>query len=101
MLTDRPQTVRTGRKIEQSAMLVRANHSHSVQNLAAAVGVSHGTWYKILSDDLNMSRDTQGSVPRILMQDQRVDRMTICDDLIRSACDDSKFLNRIITRDAT
>ncbi|KAJ4433407.1 hypothetical protein ANN_15666 [Periplaneta americana] len=36
------------------------------------------------------------SAPRILSQDQRDDRMTICDDLISSADDDPTFLNRII-----
>ncbi|KAJ4442516.1 hypothetical protein ANN_04103 [Periplaneta americana] len=41
------------------------------------------------------------SVPRILSQDQRDDRMTICGDLISSADGDPTFLNRIITGDET
>ncbi|KAJ4451915.1 hypothetical protein ANN_03393 [Periplaneta americana] len=83
-------------KIQEAATLVRANRSQSVDDIAATVGVSHGTCYKILSDDLNMSRVTQHSV-----QDQRDDRMTICGDLISSADDDPTFLNRIITGDET
>ena len=82
MHTGWPQTDRTERKIEEVAMLVRANRSQTVDDLAAAVGVSHGTCFKILTDDLNMSRVTQHSVPRILRQ--RVLTM------IRT------FLNRII-----
>ena len=54
MRTSRPQTVRTERKIEEVAVLVRANRSQSVDNLAAAVGVSHGMYNKIMTDDLNM-----------------------------------------------
>ena len=69
MRTGRQQTVRTYREIEEVAMLVRANLSQSVDGLVAAVGVSHGTCYKILNDDLGMSRVTQHSVPRILTQD--------------------------------
>ncbi|KAJ4442695.1 hypothetical protein ANN_04284 [Periplaneta americana] len=99
--TGRPQTIRTERKIQEVATLVRANRSQSVYDIAATVGVSHGTCYKILSDDLNMSRVTQHSVPRILSQDQCDDRMTICGDLINSADDDPTFLNRIITGDET
>ena len=76
---------------------MRANRSHSVDDLAAAVRVSHGTFYKILTDDLNMSRVTQHSVPRVLTQDQRDDRMAICGDLISSADDDPTFVNRIKT----
>ena len=85
VLTGRPQTVRTERKIEEVAILVRASCSLSVDYLAAAVEVSHGTCYKILTNDLNMSRVTQHSVPHILTQDQRDDRMTICGDLISCA----------------
>jgi hypothetical protein len=36
----------------------------------AAAELSHGTCHKILSDDLNISRVTQHSVPRILTQVQ-------------------------------
>ena len=81
--------------------MVRAKRYQSADDLVAAVGVSHGTCYKILTDDLNMSRVTQHSVPRILTQDQRDDRMTICGDLISCANDDPTFLNLIITGDET
>ena len=65
--TGRPQTVRTECRIEVVEMLVRANRSQSVDDLDGAVGASHGTCYKTLTDDLNMSRVThQHSVPRIL-----------------------------------
>ena len=40
--TGRLQTIRTERKIEEVAMLVCANHSQSVDYLAAAVGIIHG-----------------------------------------------------------
>ncbi|KAJ4446453.1 hypothetical protein ANN_13149 [Periplaneta americana] len=65
----RPQTNRTGRKIEEVAMLVRADRFQSVDDLSAPAGTSHGTCHKILSDDLNMSLGTQHSVPRVLTQD--------------------------------
>ena len=97
MRTDRPQMVGTERKIEEVTMLVRANLSQSVDDLEAAVGISHCTCYKILIDHLNMSRVIKHSVQRILTQDQRDDRMTICGDVISSADDDMTFLNRNIT----
>ena len=89
--TGQPQTVQIKCKIEEDAMLMHANCSQSVDNLAAAVGVSHGTCYKILTDDLNMSCVVQHSVPRILTQDQCDDHMTICGDVISSADDDLDF----------
>ena len=103
VLTDGPQTVRTERKIEDVPMLVSANRIQSVDDVTAALGVSHGTRYKILTYDLNLSHVTQQTVPRIVIQDQRDDcmTMTICGNLISSADDDSAFLNRIITGDET
>jgi hypothetical protein len=99
--TSQPRTVRTELKIQDVAMLVRANQSQMVDENAAVAGISHGTCHKILSDDLNMSRVTQHSIPHILMQDQRHDYMSICSDLIDSADKDGTFLNRIIKEDET
>jgi hypothetical protein len=93
-----PRTVGTELKI-QVATLVHANRSQTVGEIAAAAGISHGTCHNILSDDLNMSRVTQHSVPRVLTQDQRDDRRSICSDMIDSADKDGTFLNRIITGD--
>jgi hypothetical protein len=101
--------VRTELKVQEVAMLVNANHSQTVDEItaaaaaaaAAAAGISHGTCHRILSNDLNMSRVTQHSVPRVLTQDQHDDRMSICGDLIDSVDKDGTFLNRIITGDET
>jgi hypothetical protein len=67
--TGQPKMVRTELMIQEAATLVRPNHSQKVDEIKAAAGISHGTCHKILSDDLNMSRVTQHSVPRVLMQD--------------------------------
>jgi hypothetical protein len=54
--TGPPRTVRTELKIQESAALVRTNSSQTVHEVAAeAVGISHGTYHKIMSDDMNMS----------------------------------------------
>ena len=87
--TGRPQAVRTERKIEEVAMLVRA-----------AVGVSLVSAKKILTDDLTC-RVLRNAVPRILTQDQRDDRMTICGGLISTADDNPTFLTGIIIGDET
>ena len=88
-----PQTVRSESKIEEVSILVHTNRSQSVHDLASVVGVSYSTCYKIIADNLNMSH----SVPGILTQGQRDDRMTIRGNLISSADDDPMFPNRLIT----
>jgi hypothetical protein len=52
-----------------------------------------------LSDDLNMSRVTQHSVPRALTQDQHDNHMSIYGDLIDSADKDGMFLNPVTAGD--
>ena len=42
--SDRPEVVGTERRIQGIATLVHANRSQSVDDLAAAVEVSHDTW---------------------------------------------------------
>jgi hypothetical protein len=94
--TGRPQTVQTEHKIQEVAILVCVNYSQLVDNLARAY---HDTCYEILTDELKKSHVTQHTVPRILSQDQRDDRMAICSNLISSADDDLTFLNWIVTVD--
>jgi hypothetical protein len=55
----------------------------------------------VMPDDLNISRVTQQTAPRVLTQDQRDDGMCTCGDLIDSADKDGTFLNRTITGDET
>jgi hypothetical protein len=78
--TSQARMVRNELKIQEVATWVCANCFGMVDEIvaaaAAAVGISHGTCHKILSDDLNMSHVTQHSVPRVLIQDQRDDRMS-------------------------
>jgi hypothetical protein len=86
---------------QEVAMLVYANRSQMVDEIAVAAGISHGTCHKILSEDLNMSRVTQHSVSHILMQEQSDSRTSICGNLIDSADRDGTFFNWIITGDET
>jgi hypothetical protein len=75
--------------------LVHANHSQTVDKIAAAAAmISHGSCHKILFDDLNLSHITQHSVPHVLTQDQRDNRMSIFGDLINSSDKDGTFLNQ-------
>jgi hypothetical protein len=57
--TGQPRMVGTELKIQEVAMLVCANRSQIVDEIAAAAGISHDTCHKILSDDLSMSCVTQ------------------------------------------
>jgi hypothetical protein len=72
---DEHRTIRTELKIQEVASLMRAHGSQIVDEVAAAIRISHGTFHKILSYYLNMSH-----FPSILTQDQRDDHMSTCSD---------------------
>jgi hypothetical protein len=88
-----PRTARTELKVQEFAMLVRANCCQMVDAVTAA-GISHSICHKILSEDLNISHFTQHTVPHVLMQDQCDNGMSTCGDQIDSADKDGESLNR-------
>jgi hypothetical protein len=71
--------------------LVRAHRSRTVDGVAA--GISSGTRHR----NLNVFRVVQHSVPRVLTQNQRYDRVSICGELIDIADEEGMFLNRTVT----
>jgi hypothetical protein len=91
-----PRTFRTELKIQEFSTFMRANRSHVVDKVTVTAGISYDSCHEILSDDLNISDITQNSVPPVMTQDQREDRMSTCGNLIDSADNDGIFLNRII-----
>jgi hypothetical protein len=82
-------------------MLVHANHSQMVDEVAAA-GISRGTCHRILSDALNKSYVTQNSVQCILTQAQYHNRMSTCSRWPDWSADkNGMVLNQITTGDET
>ena len=53
----------------------------------------------ILAQDLGMRRVAAKFVPRLLTEDQRNSRLTVCQDLKRERENDPDFLSRVITGD--
>jgi hypothetical protein len=50
---------------------------------------------------LEMHRIVSKFVPQLLIQDQRENRVPICQELLDRASEDQNFLKRIITADET
>jgi hypothetical protein len=61
--------------------------------------VSWSSVQRILTQDLDMRRVAAKFVPRLLTEDQRKSRLTVCQDLKRELENDPNFLSRVKTGD--
>jgi len=78
------------------------NHScwpTSIREVAEEVRIAFSTCQKILTEDLRIRRVTAKFVPRLLMAEQKDDRVSICTDLRDRAQNDPNFMSSVIIRE--
>jgi histone-lysine N-methyltransferase SETMAR len=61
------------------------------------VGLSYGTVQCILADNLDMRRISAKFVPRLLSDDQKAHRLSVCRELKQEARNNPSFISNIIT----
>jgi len=81
--------------------IVISNRRKSVDQIASKVGISVGSCHTILHGVLNMCHICQHLVLWMLAHEHKETWMKIYSDLIDVADKDNKFLNNVITGDAT
>jgi hypothetical protein len=69
----------------------------TIAEMEQEVGISHGSIYAILSDDLKMKRVSAKFVPRQLTTDQIECHMLVAGDLFDKSTQDPTFLKKIVT----
>jgi hypothetical protein len=78
-----------------------ADGRRTIRDVCEIVGLSHGTVQRILADNLNMRLISAKCVPRLLNDDQKAHRVSVCTEFKQRATDDSNFISNIITGDKT
>lgn len=82
--------------------MVSADGRHSVRGLSSATGISRGTVWKILEEDLKMKRKCARFVPHLLTEEQKHFRRTICEqNLTLMRQNPAEFLGKVVTGDET
>ena len=71
--------------IERVRQIIREDRRHTIDVISMLVGISHGTYHKILTEDFKMRRVTPKFVPRLLSVDQKQQRLDVCLDLKENA----------------
>lgn len=95
----RPSTSTDDPHVDRINSLVRANRRLTIRELAEECEISVGSCHEILTEKLKMHRVAAKFVPRLMTDDQKANRVQVCQELLDRSEEDENFLSRIITGD--
>ena len=81
--------------------LVYSDRGIQVEEIAQALGISHGSVSTILHDRLGMRKLTARWVPKSLSDEQMATRASVCSTLLKHFRSKDDFLLRLVTVDET
>ena len=81
--------------------LVYSDRRIQVEEIAQALGISHGSVSTILHDRLGMRNITARWVPKSLSNEQMATRASVCSTLLKRLRSKDDFLLRLVTVDET
>ena len=97
----RASTSTTPENIAKVREAILADRRQTIPDVCEIVGLSYGTVQRILADSLNMRHISARFVPRLLSDDQKALRVSVCRELKQQARDYTSFISSIITGDET
>ena len=97
----RPSRSTTPENIAKVREAILADSRQTIHDVCEIVGLSYGTVKRILAENLNMRRISARFVPRLLSDNQKAHRVSVCRDLKQQARDDHNFISNVITGDET
>jgi histone-lysine N-methyltransferase SETMAR len=97
----RSSTSTIPKNIAEAREAILADRRQTIHDVFEIVGLSYGTIQSILADNLNMRRISARFVLRLLNDDQKALRVSLCSELKQEARDDPNVIFNIITGDET
>ena len=85
--------------IERVCQIIREDRCHTIDEVSMLVGISHGIYHKILTENLKMRHVASKFVPILLSVDQKQQQLDVCLDFKENATNDPSFLSNVITGD--
>jgi len=76
--------------------MIRSNRRLTIREISEDMNISYGSIKNTLTTDLNMRQVSAKFVPRVLMVEQKQQRLSISLELRDSATSDSSFLGNIV-----
>jgi len=99
LILGRPSTSCSDENVEKIRQKVNEDRQYTIDEISEALGVSWSSCQQILTMDLNMRCVAAKFVPRLLKQEQKNTRLTLCHDLKNQIESDPNFLSKVITGD--
>jgi len=93
----RPSTNTTQENIAKVRKVILADCRQTIHDVCEIVGLSYGTVQHILVDNLNMRCISARFGPRLLSDDEKALRVSVCRELKQQAKDNPNFTSNIIT----
>ena len=97
----RPSTNTTLENIAKVREAILADRRQTIHDVCEIARLSYGTVQHILADNLNMRHISARFVPRLLSDDQKALRISVCRELKQQARDNPNFISNNITGDET
>lgn len=79
--------------------MVRGDHRLTVRMMENELGMNQDSVWKILTEDLDMWKICAKMVPKLLSDDQKDQRVQVCQDIIEHLETKPDLLGRVITGD--
>ena len=95
----RPTTSRTLDNIERVKQMVRADRRLMVRMIAEELSINKDTVWSIITENLEMRKVCAKIVPKLLSEDKKQQRVTVCQDIIEILEDDPDLLGSVIAGD--
>ena len=95
----RPSTSRTANNIERVKQLVCVDRRLMVRMIAEELSINKDTVWRIITENRKMRKVCEKMVSKLLSEDQKQQRVTVCQDIIERLEDDPDLLWRVITGD--
>ena len=88
----RPSTSRTADNIKRVKQMVRADGRLTVRMIAEELSINKDTVWSIITGNLEKRKGCAKMVPKLLSEDQKQQRVTVCQDIIERLEDDPDLL---------
>lgn len=97
----RSTATRTDENVAKVRELLNSDRRLSIRLIAQEVHLAKSTVHSIVTDDLQMRKMCAKLVPKVLSDEQKEHRVTICRELLERLETDPNLLDRVITGDET
>ncbi|UYV76833.1 hypothetical protein LAZ67_14002137, partial [Cordylochernes scorpioides] len=97
----RPTFRRTDENVQKITDLIKENPRTTLLELEQDTGISKTTIGRIVTEDLRLKKTSAKFIPRFLTNEQKLCRLSTCEDMLEMTRTDPEWKDKIITGDET